>query len=155
ILVVHNDCLVAAIEFKSQRGPSFGNNFNNRTEEALGTAEDLWTAYREGAFGKKNLKPWAGWLMLVEDCEKSNTPVEVAERHFPVRKEFKKTSYAQRYELLLRKMVLEKKYDAAAFIMATQKGGIAGKYSEPATDLSMKKFLASLAGHIRTYLESF
>jgi len=26
--------LVAAIEAKSQVGPSFGNNFNNRTEEA-------------------------------------------------------------------------------------------------------------------------
>ena len=33
--------------------PSFGNNFNNRTEEAIGTAHDLWTAYREEAFGKQ------------------------------------------------------------------------------------------------------
>ena len=153
IIVVHNACLVAAVEFKSQRGPSFGNNFNNRPEEALGTAEDLWTAYREGAFGNKNPKPWAGWLMLLEDCDKSKTPVGVAEHHFPVRKEFKETSYSQRYELLLRKLVLEKKYDAAAFVMATQEEGISGKYSEPADDLSMKKFLASLAGHIRTYLE--
>lgn len=45
MLVVHQKHLVAAIEFKSQRGPSFGNNFNNRTEEALGNATDIWTAY--------------------------------------------------------------------------------------------------------------
>lgn len=50
LLVVKNGHLVAAIEAKSQVGPSFGNNFNNRTEEAMGSALDLWTAYREGAF---------------------------------------------------------------------------------------------------------
>ena len=50
LLVVKNGHLVAALEAKSQVGPSFGNNFNNRTEEAMGSALDLWTAYREGAF---------------------------------------------------------------------------------------------------------
>lgn len=38
LLVVDNNELVIAIEFKSQVGPSFGNNFNNRTEEAMGSA---------------------------------------------------------------------------------------------------------------------
>ena len=52
LLVVVDDQLLVAIEFKSQVGPSFGNNFNNRTEEAIGNAEDVWTAYREGRFGK-------------------------------------------------------------------------------------------------------
>lgn len=46
LLVVHQGQLVAALELKSQVGPSFGNNFNNRAEEAIGTAHDLWTAYR-------------------------------------------------------------------------------------------------------------
>ena len=50
LIVVKDGTLIAAIEAKSQVGPSFGNNFNNRTEEALGSALDLWTAYREGAF---------------------------------------------------------------------------------------------------------
>ncbi|PIP08218.1 MAG: restriction endonuclease, partial [Syntrophobacterales bacterium CG23_combo_of_CG06-09_8_20_14_all_48_27] len=36
LVVVKNGHLVAAIEAKSQVGPSFGNNFNNRTEEAMG-----------------------------------------------------------------------------------------------------------------------
>ena len=46
LVVVKNGRLVAAIEAKSQVGPSFGNNFNNRTEEAMGSALDLWTAFR-------------------------------------------------------------------------------------------------------------
>ena len=50
LLVIKDGSLVAAVEAKSQVGPSFGNNFNNRTEEAMGTALDLWTAFREGAF---------------------------------------------------------------------------------------------------------
>jgi Restriction endonuclease XhoI len=44
LLVVREDTLLVAIEAKSQVGPSFGNNFNNRTEEAMGSALDLWTA---------------------------------------------------------------------------------------------------------------
>ena len=50
LLVIKNGQLIVAIEAKSQVGPSFGNNFNNRTEEAMGSALDLWTAFREGAF---------------------------------------------------------------------------------------------------------
>lgn len=154
MLVVHERHLVAALEFKSQRGPSFGNNFNNRTEEALGNANDLWTAYREGAFGSDRPRPWLGWVMLLEDCPKSRTPVSVAEPHFPVFPEFRAASYAKRYELLLRKLVLEKLYDGSAFLMATEFQGRRGKYTEPAADLSMRKFLIGLAGHVATYVAS-
>ena len=49
LVIVKDGHFIAAIEAKSQVGPSFGNNFNNRTEEAMGSALDLWTAYREGA----------------------------------------------------------------------------------------------------------
>lgn len=96
MLVVHEGILVAAMEFKSQRGPSFGNNFNNRSEEAIGTGHDLWTAYREGALGPEHPRPWAGWLMLLEDCPKSSAPLKVAEPHFPVFPEFRDASYAKR-----------------------------------------------------------
>jgi hypothetical protein len=52
LVIVSAKRLVAAIELKSQVGPSFGNNFNNRTEEAIGAAHDFWTTFREGAFGE-------------------------------------------------------------------------------------------------------
>ena len=61
LLVVKEGTLVVAIEAKSQVGPSFGNNFNNRTEEAMGSALDLWTAYREGAF-HTNPQPFLGYF---------------------------------------------------------------------------------------------
>jgi len=65
LVVVKSGHLVAAIEAKSQVGPSFGNNFNNRTEEAMGSALDLWTAFREGAFNS-GVQPFLGYLRLRE-----------------------------------------------------------------------------------------
>ena len=152
MLVVHEGTLLAAMEFKSQRGPSFGNNFNNRTEEAIGTAHDLWTAYREGAFGPSHPKPWAGWIMLLEDSPKSNAPVSVAEPHFKVFPEFRGASYAERYEILLRKLVREQLYDAASLLTATAGGGRRGEFREPADDLTLRKFLAGFGGHVAAYL---
>ena len=38
LLSINEGRLVAGLECKSQVGPSFGNNFNNRTEEAIGAA---------------------------------------------------------------------------------------------------------------------
>ncbi|MCC7236808.1 MAG: hypothetical protein IT163_15980 [Bryobacterales bacterium] len=100
LLVLSHGQLVAAIEFKSHIGPSFGNNFNNRTEEALGSATDLWAAYREGAF-RPSARPWLGYMMLLEDCERSTTPTRARMPQFPVFPEFEGASYQQRYELLL------------------------------------------------------
>jgi hypothetical protein len=154
LIVVHKGQLVAAVEFKSQVGPSFGNNFNNRTEEALGNATDLWTAFREGAFGKHQIRPWVGWLMFLEDCNGSQNSVEVDEPHFKVFDEFRNASYAKRYQLLLRKLVREKLYDGAALVLSSSDCSISGKYKEPSPDLSMKRFLAGIGGHVQTFLGS-
>ena len=63
-----------------KRSGSVKVGFNNRSEEAIGTAHDLWTAYREGAFDHSP-RPWLGWLMLLQDCEKSRSTVDVDEPH--------------------------------------------------------------------------
>lgn len=114
LLVIKDDQLVLALEAKSQVGPSFGNNFNNRTEEAMGSAMDLWTAFREGAFNK-TVKPWLGYVFLLEDCPESQKPVRVQEPHFKVLPEFINASYAKRYELFCRKLVRECHYNVAPF----------------------------------------
>ena len=44
LLVVREDTLLVAIEAKSQVGPSFGNNFNNRTATASWFPEVAWFA---------------------------------------------------------------------------------------------------------------
>ena len=109
LLVIDKGRLIAAIEFKSHVGPSFGNNFNNRTEEAIGTSHDLWTAYREGAFGEQE-RPFVGWLMVVEDAPESRAPVRESSPHFPVFPEFSGASYLQRYDILCQRLAKEQLY---------------------------------------------
>lgn len=145
VLAFHRGDLVAAIELKSQRGPSFGNNFNNRAEEAIGSAVDLWAAWREGNLGK--VRPWLGWLMLLEDCPKTRDPVGVSEPHFPVRDEFRGTGYMERYALLARKLMAEKQYDRTALLLSAASQVQRGDYSEPMPDLSVRQFFAALVGH--------
>jgi hypothetical protein len=142
LLVVADGRLLAGIEFKSQVG-SFGNNYNNRTEESIGSAVDLWAAYREGAF-KPSARPWLGYLMLLEEAPGSIVPVRAREPHFKVFPEFEKASYAKRYEVLLTKLVRERLYDAACFLMSSARDGARGVYHEPASELSFENFVTSL-----------
>lgn len=148
LLVIHGGHLLAAIELKSQVGPSFGNNFNNRAEEAIGTAVDAWTAYREGAFGAAP-QPWLGFLFLLSDESGSRDPVRVGESHFSVFDEFRGASYAERYEILCRRLVRERHFSSACFLTADKdSAGDAENYREPANDLSVDQFLSQLIGHL-------
>ncbi|MDP3062911.1 MAG: PaeR7I family type II restriction endonuclease [Chloroflexota bacterium] len=148
LVVVSDGKLIAALELKSQVGPSFGNNFNNRTEEAMGTALDTWTAFREGVLGTSQ-QPWLGYLFLLEDCSRSRSPVKVNEPHFPVMTEFRGASYTKRYEVFCRKLVLERQYSAACFLTARRdKALLKQNYAEPATDLSARAFLSQLLKHV-------
>lgn len=147
LLVMRDGALIAAIELKSQVGPSFGNNFNNRTEESVGSAVDLWTAYREGALGDQPT-PFVGWLIHVEEAEASTRPVRVAEPHFFVFEDFRNTSYLERYEHLCRRLVLEKHYTEAALIVSTREGGLQGEYGEMSDATSFRRFVISFAAHI-------
>ena len=145
---MHRGEFVAALEFKSQVGPSFGNNFNNRSEEAIGTAHDLWTAYREGAFGEDAPRPFLGWVMLLEDCDKSNSPVKDKEPHFPVDRTFKGASYAQRYDLLCKRLVQEGLYSSTAFLASPREAERDGQYRHLTKLTSLKTFVTEFAGHI-------
>ena len=152
LLVVRDGQLIAALETKSQVGPSFGNNFNNRTEEAMGSALDLWTAYREGAFNEST-QPFLGYFFMLEDCPASRTPVRVRQPHFKVFPEFVDSSYMARYEVFCRKLVRERHYSAAAFITSQNDSGLGGKYQEPAPDLTLAAFARALAAQVSRYVE--
>jgi hypothetical protein len=150
LLVVKKGQLLLALEAKSQVGPSFGNNFNNRTEEAMGSALDLWTAYREGAFNS-TIKPWLGYFFMLEDCENSNRPVKVQEPHFKVFPEFVNASYSKRYELFCRKLVRERHYTASSFLLSSKIDGIKGGHKEPASDLNFEMFVRSMVGQLTAF----
>jgi hypothetical protein len=147
LLVIHKRQLIAAIEMKSQVGPSFGNNFNNRTEEAIGTSHDLWTAYREGAFGEQP-RPFVGWMMLVEDAPASRAPVRDASPHFKVFPEFQGASYVKRYDLLCQRLVKEQLYTTAALMTSPREAVNSGAYGHMSELTSFKTFITSLAGHV-------
>lgn len=150
IVVVNDGVLIAAIEAKSQVGPSFGNNFNNRTEEAIGSAVDVWTAYRERAF-LSSPQPFLGYFFMLEDCRASTSAVKVNEPHFKVFPEFVGSSYMKRYEILCRKLVLERHYTAAAFITSDRISGEKGTYQSPASDLTVEIFARGLVAHVSRF----
>ena len=153
VLVIHQGRLLAAFEFKSQVG-SFGNNFNNRSEEVIGVAADLWAANRQNAFQPYGFShqsptiasapgppllnpmiqddprpPFLAWLMLLEDCPKSRSPVKVDESHFSVFPEFKGASYAERYRILCERLMNRQLYGAAALVLS--ESGEGGKSGGP------------------------
>jgi hypothetical protein len=144
IVVIRENRLCAAIEMKSQVGPSFGNNFNNRTEEAVGSSVDLWRAFKEGVLGAH--APWVGYFFFLEDAEGSREPVRVATSQFPPDPIFTGTSYAKRYEILCQRMVLERNYSAAALVLSCR--GSSGTYSEPSPALGFERFVRALYGHL-------
>jgi hypothetical protein len=167
LIVVSEGELVLAMEFKSQAGKSIGNNVNNRSEEAVGSAKDIWIAFREGRFGKAAPPPFVGYLFLLEDRDGVKKPVANKEPYFPVdavfrgeagsidqqtKARYRGASYAQRYEILCRRLVQERLYSAACFLMATNSSSTV--VTQPAADLTFMRFVAALKGHAVTFLES-
>lgn len=150
LLVVMDDRLLAVLEFKSHVG-SFGNNYNNRTEEALGNATDLWEAFKKDVYPLMD-RPWVGYFMLLEEAPGSTSPVVVREPHFKVLPEFVGASYARRYELLCEKLVRERLYDAACLILSGRAEGMNGVYHEPVEQLGFSTFITSLRAKLLGYL---
>lgn len=141
--------LIAAIELKSQVG-SYGNNFNNRTEEAIGTAVDLWTAFREGQFPNQQV-PWIGWLMVVGRDKASERLVKNYEQHFSVRSEFNNTSYLDRYRILCQKLILERHYTSTALLWTSD----ANTYGDLSAEISVQSFISSFSGYLNGVKDEF
>lgn len=149
LLVILDSRLVAAVEMKSHVGPSFGNNANNRAEEAIGTAHDFWTAYREGAFGHETVRPFMGWLVMVEDAEKSRRASKRDQSpHFPIFPEFRGASYLQRYEILCQKLVRENLYTSACMLASPRSSVADGAFSDMSDLTNLRTFVTSFAAHI-------
>ncbi len=125
-------------------GPSFGNNFNNRSEEAIGSSADFWVAYREGALGVQ--QPWLGYLLSVEEAPGSTSAVALRKATFAPLTVFNNTSYIQRYGILCQRLMLERNYNSASLIISAR--GKRGLYTEPLPELQFGSFLKSLFGHL-------
>lgn len=143
LVVASGTDLIAAIEVKSQVG-SFGNNFNNRVEEALGNATDFWTAYSKGIY-KPSQRPWLGYIFMLEEQQKSTKPTKrIHLSPFKVDETFQERSYAGRYELVCERLLRERLYDAACFFTSNSGTGKKGIYNEPNIELNIRHFAISL-----------
>jgi hypothetical protein len=150
LVVRYGNELIAAVEFKSQVG-SIANNFNNRTEEAIGNAVDARKAFEAGAFG--NLAPWLGFFMVIEHSPAS-TLVSDRDRLalFATDEAFARTSYVDRYRILADRLILEGLYDAACVVETAPGGGI---FHEPDPNLSVDAFVDAIYRRVDETLRDF
>lgn len=83
---------------------------------------------------------------MIQQDDKSTRPVGVKEPHFSTDPEFKGAPYVRRAELLCRRLVQKRLY--AATVLAVSDGTGPDAVTEPAKDLTFRKFVAGLAGRV-------
>jgi hypothetical protein len=113
VVVTYKGAIVAIIELKSHVG-SFGNNLNNRIEEMIGQSLDLWRAVREELL--REIRPWFGYLMLLESHEQSRAIVRARKTAFPPDPEFVNSSYIDRYRIAFKRLRYEGDMNAVCLV---------------------------------------
>jgi hypothetical protein len=114
VVVAHGDVLVAAFELKALGGPSFGNNYNNRVEEALGSAVDLRRAALADFYPGE--KPWLGYFFIMQDEPGSRSELRLNKGAFPVESIWEGASYQRRFAVFCERLVAENLYDAVCYV---------------------------------------
>lgn len=117
---------IAIIELKSQVG-SFGNNANNRAEEAVGNAADVLSAQKHGLLPRDL---WRGYVFVIEDCPASRGPSTLGDDpRWAMDPAFRNASYLTRVTMLCDRLVTDGYYDAAWAVATRQPPDFA--WSEP------------------------
>lgn len=138
LAVIYKGVLVAALEFKSQSG-SVRNNINNRLEEALGNATDLWTAqHKLAAYG--DIRPWLGFVLVLGEDGETEAPDRPTDALFPTDPAFTGTSYNERYQVMIRRLIDEDIYQAGWFISTSRAEDGTVSYREPLAAASHDAF---------------
>ena len=147
VTVRYGNRLVAAIEFKSATS-SVGNNVNNRSEEAIGSAYDFWTLFKQDKFGKIP-RPFLGFLHVLADSDEVQE-IKKDLRAWPFQNEsYLGTNYTQRYGILCEKLVEHGLYSAATVILTPKEGGtLRGDYHPASQNSTLHHFVTALAAHI-------
>jgi|FLOH01.1.fsa_nt_gi hypothetical protein len=126
---------IAVVELKSLMS-SFGNNLNNRVEEAVGCAEDLDRAIREGLI---STPVWKGFVFVIADDPDSKKPSRSA-RADGIDPVFEGVSYVQRASILSQRLQRSNLYNKTWFMSSSREGRV--------TDLggtSFGEFISSLS----------
>lgn len=147
VVVAHRGTLVAALELTALCGPSFGNNYNNRVEEALGSAIDVHHAQLAKLYPGE--KPWLGYFFLLEDTDRSRQPVTIAPGVFDIDPTWRGRSCQQRVELFCSRLLDERLYDAVCYVTSSP---AEPRPREPADALNWQRFAAAINARI-SYLK--
>ncbi|MGW1277906.1 PaeR7I family type II restriction endonuclease [Streptomyces tsukubensis] len=146
LVVLYKGVLVAALEFKSQVG-SVGKNFNNRFEEALGSATDLAAAQKKnGPFGA--VPPWLGYVFVLEETDETEKLNRQSHALFDIDPAFKGISYTQRYQEMISRFVGENVYDIGWFITTQRAGNGNITYKEPLPTATARTLQVAIEGRI-------
>lgn len=147
LVVAISGVLVAAFELKALGGPSFGNNANNRIEEALGSSACLRHADEEGLYPKE--PPWIGYLFVMEDAPASRRPVRVPKGALPGDPVWTGMSYQERFSVTLKRLLGKGIYDSVCYLVSSP---LEPDPREPVESLDWAHFAAGIKARIR-YLE--
>jgi len=140
-----NEEPVAVVELKSQVG-SFGNNANNRAEEAVGNAADLLAAQRNGQLPDKL---WRGYIFVIEDCDASRKRSRLGtDKRWAMDSHFANASYVDRVNILCDRLVGEGLYDGVWAVATSSPPDF--DWVEPDPPLTgFDKFALSLKGFLK------
>jgi hypothetical protein len=64
---------------------------------------------------------------------------------------FRNSSYARRYELFCHRLVLDRHYNSAAFLLSESNAGLKGDFTEPAADLAFHKLAQLLFAQVAAF----
>ena len=145
VVMQYKGHVLAIVEAKSQ-GSSLANNFNNRVEEAIGQAADVWKAHERG-YLVSGMRPWVGYLMIVNETKKTTEPKNLSKgKTIPtgmvVDERFDGMSFAERYAEAFGRLDQERLLDATCVAITKDENS----YSYPNEWLSFNGFAAQLWG---------
>jgi hypothetical protein len=144
LIVVHRGVLIAAIELKALGAPSFGKNYNNRVEEALGNASDLAHAHLASLTGPE--LSWLGYFFLMQDDPKSRRPCRKPDgKSFPYEAIWEGRSYQDRFCVTGERLLDERMYDAVCYVVSSSDDP---GPREPSDRLDWSHFSAALEARI-------
>lgn len=144
VVATDGEHLFVTIELKSQVG-SFGNNQNNRIEEAVGQVHDHYVAGSKGLL--PGLAPWFGYVLLVEATPESTSARPTTGRTvIPADPTFHGLSYVGRYVVAFDRMVTEKLVDAACVAITNQDDG---SVTYPSPAMTFQHFAVALHNRMR------
>lgn len=151
VVLQYKGHVLAIVEAKSQ-GSSLANNFNNRVEEAIGQAADVWKSHERGLL-ISGLRPWVGYIMIVEETAKTTEPKQLlAGKQIPAGMKidpmFDGMSYAERYAAAFKRLDQERMLDATCVAITSG----ANSFSYPDQWLSFNAFAAQLWGRCQHVL---